>query len=351
MAAIEAPKSIEVKPVTLTTDFLGHGRPMDTFLNMAADAGFERMLWCEGWDGSKVYDAKEVTEIDRLTASLGLRITQIHASEGGVEGDTEKTNYGQWVSPDESERRKGVAGILNRFDMAADLGADVVTLHAPHHEMNWEGGPQAYQKAMQKSLAEINEYRLRKRISARLGLENTDWEGEGKFDNFPAIEFALGEFGPEFLGITYDSGHANVLSGQIDVLERHADRLIDTHLHDNSGKGAAATKEFILAPDRKNHDDDMHRTLFTGTVDVVRLAGIMAQGDAPVTSEASMKYDSELNPRVWLALERDNLEAFSRMVEAIRVGAPIDLDLIAQRRARVLRGVLVNPVGPAPKNN
>lgn len=340
---------VQQKPVALTTDFLGHGRPTDTFLNLAADSGFTNMLWCENWDGSYVYTPEEVARIDKLSASLGLSFTQIHASEGGVDVDPNKSNYGQWVSPDETERRKGVSLILNRVDMADELGAKVVTIHAQHHEMPWKGGPQAWQDSMTRSLAEIQEYIIRNNRNVRIGLENTDWSGQGKFDNFPAIEYALGKFGPEFLGITYDSGHANVLSGQIDALERNAHRLIDTHLHDNSGDGAAATGQFIIAPDRKNHDDDMHRTLFTGTVDVVRLANIMAQGSAPVTSEASMKYDPELNPRVWLALEKDNLEAFSRMVEAVRVGAPIDLSLIAERRARVLRGVLVNPVGPAPK--
>ena len=42
-------------------------------------------------------------------------------------------------------------------------------------------------------------------------------------------------FEPDFVGLCYDSGHA-VLTGQDDLIARHGDRLLVTHLHDNDGE-------------------------------------------------------------------------------------------------------------------
>lgn len=294
---------------TLTTDFLGADRYMFEFGPRMAEAGFNRALWCENWDGGYKYSAEDVRRIDQYFASLGIQISQIHASEG--------EHYGQWVSPDRMERKKGLDLIRNRIEMAQDLGATVVTVHAPHHEMPWPGGPRAYQETMRRSLAELQKEAMDKGV--RIGLENTDWKGPGKFDNFPAIEYALGQFGPEYVGITYDSGHGNLMrDGQGDHLGRlyvHRDRVIDTHLHDNAGEGVTKTGKYKIQGGR-NHDDDQHRLTFSGTLDWNRLAETLAKSSNPVplTSEASMKYDPDMDPMIWLGLEKRNLEVFSQMV-------------------------------------
>jgi sugar phosphate isomerase/epimerase len=275
-----------------------------------ADAGFDKALWCENWDGGYKYSRAEVRRIDKLFNKLGIQVTQIHASEG--------EHYGQWVSPDEKERKKGVDGIRNRIKMAQDLGADVVTVHAPHHDMPWPGGSQAYHESVKRSLGELQ--KDAKDAGVRIGLENTDWKGKGKFDNFPAIEYALSQFGPDYVGITYDTGHGNLMRvGQgdhIGTLDVHKDRVIDTHLHDNSGEGATNNGKFKIQEGR-SQDDDQHRLIFTGTVDWSRLAEIFAKSRnrIPLTSEASMKYDPDMDPMIWLALEKKNLEIFSQMVD------------------------------------
>ncbi len=327
----------------LTTDFLGSGKSIYEFAPRMADAGFERALWCENWDGGYRYSAQEVSEIDRIFTSLGIKITQLHASEG--------EHHGQWVSPDEAQRQKGLSLIRNRIWMAHDLGAKVVTLHAPHHEMAWPGGPQNWQEFVYKSLSELQQDAID--AGVRIGLENTDWKGKGKFDNFPAIEFALGKFGPSYVGITYDSGHGNLMKeGQGDHLGRlyiHRDRVIDTHLHDNAGEGATSIGRYKIQEGR-SHDDDQHRLMFSGTVDWNRLAEVFARSSnsIPITSEASMKYDPDMDPMVWLALEKENLEAFSKIVAAIRNGSPIDLSQVVEERVNVLRDFLKNPIGKAP---
>jgi len=321
----QAPRNIVIPNIAMTTDFLGAERDMHQFAPLIAESGFKNTLWCEQWDGDYKYSRAEVKKIDRLFNNLGIQVTQIHAAEG--------KNYGGWVSPNEKERREGVEGIRNRIKMAADLGASVVTVHAPHHEMPWPGGPRAYQESMKKSLGELQQDAMD--AGVKIGLENTDWKGPGKFDNFPAIEYALSIYGPEYVGITYDTGHGNLMQiGQGDHLGRlnlHRDRIVDTHMHDNSGMGATATGKFKVQEGR-SQDDDQHRMMFTGTVEWSRLAEIFAksEGKFPHTSEASMKYDPDMNPKVWLSMEKKNLEIFSGLVE--------------QKKA-IMQAVSPNPVG------
>lgn len=316
------PEVIRANPVTLnvpkpalTTDFLGTGRSIHEFAPRMKDAGFEQVLWCEQWDGDYAYSPEEVAGIDRILGGLGLKVRDLHATEGAF--------YGQWVSPNEEERRKGVDLIHNRIDMAADLGAETIVLHAPHHEMPWEKGPRAYEDSMRRSLSEVETHARDKRL--RIALENTDWKGQGKIDNFEPIKFALDEFPDDYLGICYDSGHGNLMrvrhGNHIGQMDETRDRLIALHLHDNNGMGATRGGGRYKILEGKSQDDDMHRLLFTGTVDWNRLARIIAESSyqGPMMMEASMKYDPTMNPMDWLQKAMQTGFTFSAMVESHKV--------------------------------
>lgn len=327
-------------PVGLTTDYMGTGKPISEFAPRMVDAGFTRALWCEkssSGTGDYLYTSKEVEQIDALFNKLGIDIYQVHSPEGAYNG--------QYVSPDPIERQKGLEIIKNRIYMARDLGAKVVTLHAPHLYMNWKGGPSASKEAYYAALSELE--KTARDAGIRIGAENIELTGSDSFDNFPLIEDALSKFDDKYLGITYDSGHGNIVKTHMDVLERNKDRIIETHLNDNSGPGATADGRFKMSPDRKSHSDDMHRMLFTGIVDYSRLAKIFAQTKniIPLTSEASQKYDSEIPIELWLKLEKENLEAFSRMINNIKAGSALDPSIIGSHRVRVLSGFLENPIG------
>lgn len=308
---VRNPVNLVVPRPALTTDYLGANRSIHDFAPKMKDAGFEEILWCEQWDGDYAYSAEEVSGIDRIINGLGLKVRDLHATEGAF--------HGQWVAPDETERRKGVALIHNRIDMAAELGAQTIVLHAPHHEMEWPNGPRAYEDSMRRSLAEVEQHARDKNL--RIALENTDWKGEGKIDNFGPIKFALDEFSPDYVGICYDSGHGNLMrvgsGNHIQQMDDTKERLIALHLHDNAGVGRTKTNRFKVQEGRAQ-DDDMHRLMFTGTVDWNRLARIIAESpyQGPMMMEASMKYDPDMEPMEWLEKAMQTGFTFSAMVKS-----------------------------------
>ncbi len=311
--SVEQSNSVElsVQKPAIATDFLGTGRPIEAFAPLLADAGYDTVHWCENWDGDYAYSTEEVARIDRKFAGLGIKVNDLHATEGAF--------YGQWVSPDENQRKKGVDLLRNRIDMTADLGGQAVILHAPHHHLEWTSGD--YKDSMRRSLSEIEQHARDKGI--KIALENTDWKPPAGFNNFPAIEFALGEFDPEFLGICYDSGHGNLFkTGQdrhMDKLDEHKDRLIAVHLHDNKGTGRS--KHYRLPQERATQDDDMHMLMFTGTVDWYRLAKIMAESgyEGPITSESNMKNHWNTSPEAFLQEAYQRGLTFGAMVESMKV--------------------------------
>ena len=86
----------------------------------------------------------------------------------------------------------------------------------------------------------------------RIALENMagdDWE---------MLDTLLPEYDPGYLGLCYDSGHANLNGYGFTHLERFKERLIAVHLHDNDGSR------------------DQHKIPFTGTVDWTNLASMIA---------------------------------------------------------------------------
>jgi sugar phosphate isomerase/epimerase len=76
--------------------------------------------------------------------------------------------------------------------------------------------------------------------------------------NFDSIRHVLSKYGPDFVGICYDSGHGNLDVDGLGKLDAVKDRLIALHLHDNDGTG------------------DQHNLVFSGAVDWPRLASIIA---------------------------------------------------------------------------
>jgi sugar phosphate isomerase/epimerase len=306
------PTLIIPKPA-LTTDFLGADRPIQQFAPLMADAGFEQVLWCEQWDGDFAYTHKEVATIERIFRGLNLQTRDVHATEGAY--------YGQWVAPDETERQKGVKLVKNRLAMAEDLGAQTIVLHAPHHEMDWKNGPTAYQDCMFRSLDELQPYAMDRNI--KIALENCDWKGPGKIDNFGPIEFAMNNYPSQFIGICYDSGHGNLMrqrqGNHMGRLEKQADRIEALHLHDNKGVGEGSSGRYKIQEGR-SHDDDMHRLMFSGTVEWNRLAQILGRSTytGPMMMEASMKYDPDMDPKIWLQKAMQTGFTFSAMVASYK---------------------------------
>jgi sugar phosphate isomerase/epimerase len=168
-----------------------------------------------------------------------LKLLNLHASHG-------KEKY--WVSQVEYQRLAGIELVQNRIHMAAYLGADVVIVHVPSTQP-----PEARPKWLEqtrKSLDQVEPFALSHNV--RLAVENM------AHDDWQMLDTLLTEYDPEFLGLCFDSGHANLGGDAFSHLERLKSRLIAVHLHDNDGAA------------------DQHCIPFTGSVAWEKLTEIIA---------------------------------------------------------------------------
>lgn len=215
--------------ISIATDYVaGKGDP-EPYLQLIAEAGFTHVHWCHEWCTDHVYSSSEIRQAGDWMRQYGLQVLDLHGSVG-----PEK----DWASGCEDKRKAGAALVLNRMQMTSALGGQVVVMHIPA-----EPGSDA----LRKSLDELATHAEANRV--RIALEN---------GNFEAIRPVLSEYGDDYLGLCYDSGHGNMDGDGLDNLEPLKDRLVAIHLHDNDGAS------------------DQHNPLYSGSVDWERLANVLA---------------------------------------------------------------------------
>jgi len=170
-------------------------------------------------------------------------------------------------APNEECRRHGVRAVQRSIDLARELGARAVVVHAGKVDIDpqlektlWRlfeaGQTQTFEynavkehlmatraaqaetnlEAVQRSLVELADYAGRWNI--RLGIENRYHYFEiPLWDELARLLAAVGD---ERVGFWYDVGHAHTmerlgLSPHAAWLQRYADRMIGVHLHDVIG--------------------------------------------------------------------------------------------------------------------
>ena len=228
--------------LAMTSDYAKSTGCPKPYLRQIAEAGFSHVHWCHHWNGDFVYSTHEVEQIANWLAEFGMQLLDLHASQG-----REKC----WLSAREYERLAGLELVKNRVEMAARLASDVIILHAP-------AAPQAARKRealwaqLRRSLDDLLSFAAAHGV--RIALENMGGDAD-----WTLIQGLFAEYGPEYLGLCYDSGHGNIAGTGLDHLETLKSRLVSVHLHDNNGKG------------------DQHRLPFTGMVDWGRLTRIIAE--------------------------------------------------------------------------
>lgn len=217
--------------LSMTTDYAQSTGDPFPFLRRIGEAGFSHVHWCHQWNTDFLYARCEIAQIASWLRECGLSLLDLHGSAG-----VEKS----WSAPEEYRRLAGVELVANRIEMTAELGGGVVIMHA-------QLAARYGRDPLRRSLDELES--VARRAGVRIAIENGEW---------PTIRALLGEYGPDFLGLCYDSGHGNLGGDGLTELEALKDRLISVHLHDNCGTA------------------DEHRLPFSGTVDWDRLAKILA---------------------------------------------------------------------------
>lgn len=268
--------------LAMTTDFeTDHGSPEQP-LREIAGAGFRHLHWCHQWNTDFLYCTSELDQIETWLRDFGLAIHDLHGSDG-----QEK----KWGSTREYERQAGIELVKNRLDMAARFSCPVVIMHAPSQPEAEAERPACWDR-FRRTLDELLPYAAQRGV--RIALEN------GDFDLFERV-FPL--YGPESLGLCYDSGHGNTAGDGLDRLDRVKDRLIALHLDDNDSTG------------------DQHKPIFSGTVDWDRLASIIAASgyDRPcMTMEVVMGNTDIEDHAEFLRLARETGARFEEMVGSHR---------------------------------
>jgi sugar phosphate isomerase/epimerase len=269
--------------LSMTTDYVTYLGDPEPYLRRIGEAGFTHVHWCHEWNTSHFYEGAEVDRIKIRLRDFGLRLLDLHAPHGIGMG---------WGSVLEEERRAAVELIRNRIDMTAGLAGGAIVLHLPHKPDGAEA-LEAYRAALRRSLDESEP--LARRLSIKIALENME------NDDFEDLGRLLSAYGPEFLGLCYDSGHGNIGTSGLDNLERLGDRLVSVHIHDNDGT------------------EDQHGLPFSGTIDWRRLAKIIAassyQGCASL--ECNMRGESIKEP-VYLRQAYQAGKAVAELIERER---------------------------------
>lgn len=227
--------------LAINTDFAGESTQLEQIkatLEKIAAAGFTHIHWCHEWDREYMYSVYEMQQIREWMDEYGLRSKALHATKGSARDvDVREMHYRKdYTSGWEYNRKAGVELIRNRIDLAAALGAGEIVLHlyVPYRtiQKNPESKEEFY-ACVYKSLDELMPCCLEKKV--RICIENLfDMPGEYMleawdrlFDRYPA----------EFLGLCYDTGHANMVWREKapEILGRYGDRLYAVHIHDNNG--------------------------------------------------------------------------------------------------------------------
>ena len=220
----------ENRMLAVTSDyFQSEGDPLP-YLKRIAEAGFTHIHWCHHWNTDFLYPNHEIEAIGRWFKEYRLRLLNLHASHG-------REKY--WVSQFEYQRLAGVELLQNRIQMTARLGGDVIIIHIPTTQPH--DTRSSWLKQIRKSLDQLEPFATRHAV--RIALENMPG------GDFEMLDTLLAEYNSEFLGVCFDTGHANLDGYGFEHLKRLKSRLIAVHLHDNDGV------------------NDQHKIPFTGTVD------------------------------------------------------------------------------------
>jgi sugar phosphate isomerase/epimerase len=270
--------------LSITTDYVASTGCPEPYLRRIAEAGFSHIHWCHQWCTDFLYSDCEVAQIAAWMRTYNLVLTDLHASAG-----REK----HWGSAVEYERLAGVELVRNRIAMTERLGGDVIIMHLPDHLRDPKQAQDAWDR-FGKSLDALEPHA--KVHGVRIAIENVPSAN----DNFAQIEKTLSMYGPDYLGLCYDSGHGNMVSDGMQRLDALKDRLIAVHLHDNDGKA------------------DQHKPLFSGTIDWAKLATIIAASayDKAVSMELSIKNSGIKDEHVFLDEAFTQGTRLTQMIEA-----------------------------------
>jgi sugar phosphate isomerase/epimerase len=132
-------------------------------------------------------------------------------------------SYLDSASPNKDVRAMALAKLVETFNIAEDIGAKIVTVHAPDYRVLLSEIVDAYVETIRALWAKV------KSDKVKLAIENT-------LQNYRQFNNIISKINNREIAITYDVGHANLNGDPVKFLEMiPAERIVNVHLHDNFG--------------------------------------------------------------------------------------------------------------------
>ncbi len=271
--------------LSINTGYLTDKLSPEPYLRRIADAGFTHIHWGHHWGSDFQYSKWEIDQIRTWLKDFGLKVLDLHASAG-----IEKN----WVGLRDYERLAGVELVKNRIFMAAVLGTNVIHLHIPK-EPESESEKKLFQIQLRKSLDQLEPFA--KEHNVHIALENLVGQ------NTATHRKLFSEYDPGFLGLCFDSGHANVDGRGFELLDSHKDRLLSIHLNDNDGVNSL-----------------QHNLLFSGTLKWLLLATAIAESSylKCVSMEVKMNHSNFKSEKAFLKKAFETGNVFAKMIGQAR---------------------------------
>ena len=201
---------------SITTDMFDYTyKPTkDEKLNLFKEFGFENIHWCDNWIDNIIYTQDMMKDYARLLSDTGLVCLDVHGTATKtITIDTFSSQY----------HHEYIKLLENRIEFCYFIGGDSVVVHPPTYH-----APQYDERIAQshKVIQSVEDLCIDKSIS--LAFENV------RKDDHLILKEYFETYSPEFVGLCYDSGHANIF-GNLGEIMLLGERLIVTHLNDNKG--------------------------------------------------------------------------------------------------------------------
>lgn len=173
-----------------------------------------------------IYSPSMASEVRTMVEDHGLRVRSVHApceAEWDISSD------------DEAVRRKSVDEVVLAIQRCREMGGELVVVHPGRAIVSETGAFEAeHDRRIGHSIESFERIQRAARDKGILIAVENQWANEvgGREKQFLRL---LDTLDPHVAGICFDSSHANITPGTLEMFRHIGHPIITTHLSDNHG--------------------------------------------------------------------------------------------------------------------
>ena len=257
-------------------------------LEKTRDAGFENVMIVER-------ENQDIEKFILKAKKIGIKVPYVHL-------DSKNASL-IWESS--RNQKNFIKKTKASIQMCGNQGIETVIVHAAYADVN-----SAPSEIGKQNLFELLE--TAKSSGVKIAIENMDKE------HFAHFEYLLDLEHPN-LGFCFDSGHWRLCTPEIDLFEKHGDKLVAIHLHDNIGLHEKKPENFW--------DQDLHLLPFDGKINFDKVTQSIARtkytGPLMIESQRNQRLGQYTNTSAddFLKLAHNRAVKLSKMIENYRLNS------------------------------